>query len=295
MHPILFEISLPGMLRLTIPAYGTMLIAGFIVAILLAAHRAGGLGLKSLEVIELGYVTLIGGVIGARLLHVVLNLEQYVTATGGLDSAAGIGNMLWNVVAFWKGGLAFYGGLFGGIAALLLYARYKRILSLDLLDFAAPLTAIGLAVTRIGCFLNGCCFGKPTHVPWAVQFPSYSYAHLHQWRQGLIDFGNRPLPVHPTQLYEMVAAFAIFAFLWMRYPHRKFAGEIFFSFGLLYSSWRFISEFWRADSPMWGQQFGRWVLNIIPLNINQVLSILLFLMFTPLMAWALRQRKLLQD
>lgn len=289
MRPILFEIALPGMPPLAIPAYGTLLMAGFVIAIVLAVQRHNALGLKRLEILELGYLTLIGGVIGARLLAVAINIDTVVAEIGAVDSAGGVARLLRYAAAFWKGGLAFYGGLAGGIAVIWVYARYKKIPCPDLFDFLAPAVAIGLAVTRLGCFLNGCCFGKPTRMPWAVQFPSHSHVHIQQWRQGLVDLGGRPLPVHPTQLYELVAALAIFALLWMRYPRRRFAGEIFLSFGLLYSAWRFISEFWRADSPVWSQQAGHWMLDIY-----QVISMLLFLMFAGLMARAVRRSALPQ-
>jgi phosphatidylglycerol:prolipoprotein diacylglycerol transferase len=272
-----------------VPAYGTLLVAGFIVAIVLAVYRRNPTGLKRLEILELGYLSLIGGVIGARLLDVAINLDTVVSGIGATDSAAGMAHLLWKVAAFWKGGLAFYGGLAGGIAVIWVYGRYKKIPCLELFDFLTPPAAIGLAVTRLGCFLNGCCFGKQTRMPWAVQFPSHSHVAVQQWRVGLIDFGSRPLPVHPTQLYELVAALAIFALLWMRYPRRRFDGEIFFNFGLLYSAWRFISEFWRADSLMWSAPFSQWALNI-----HQLISIMLFLMFACLAAHAARRRVLPQ-
>jgi phosphatidylglycerol:prolipoprotein diacylglycerol transferase len=272
-----------------VPAYGTLLVAGFIVAIVLAVQRHSALGLKRLEILELGYLTLIGGVLGARLLDVAINLGTVLSEIGAVDSAAGIARLLWHVGAFWKGGLAFYGGLAGGIAVIWVYGRYKKIPCLELFDFLTPPVAIGLAVTRLGCFLNGCCFGKPTRMPWAVQFPSHSHVHVQQWHQGLIDLAGRPLPVHPTQLYELVAALAIFALLWMRYPRRGFAGEIFFNFGLLYSAWRFISEFWRADSLMASIQYGQWMLNVY-----QLMSVLLFLLFAGLMTLAAHRRTLPQ-
>lgn len=291
MRPILFEISLSEAFRFPMPAYGSMLTIGFIVAIFLAALRARDIELKSIEVIELGYFAFIGGIIGARMLHVALNLERYLGGTDSLISMSGIIAILWNTIAFWNGGLAFYGGLFGGITAILLYAKYKKISGLELLDLLTPPTAIGLAVTRLGCFLNGCCFGKHTDVPWALQFPSHSYAYFHQWHLGLIEIGDRPLPVHPTQLYELVAALIIFAYLWMRYPQRKFAGEIFFTFGLMYSAWRFMIEFWRADSSIWSSQLHDWVVSIGPFTIYQLLSILIFGVLISLMIWALGRTK----
>lgn len=291
MRPILFKIYLSGSLPFYIPAYGTMLTIGFLCAIFLASTRARSINLKPSVVLELCYLTFCGGVIGARVLHVALNFEQYWSSSDNIISAGGIVSLLWNAVTFWKGGLTFFGGLVGGIATILIFARVKKIPGLCLLDLLAPPTALGLAVTRLGCFLNGCCFGNPTDASWGVHFPSNSHAYFHQIHLGLIDMGDRPLAVHPTQLYELMAALVIFFYLWGRYTQRRFTGAIFFTFGLLYCAWRFVSEFWRADSSVWNMKLYALVMEISPLNIYQLLSIVLFLALIPPMLWALRQPK----
>lgn len=280
MHPTLLTIPLPWGKSLAIPAYGTMLMVGFLLAVLLARRRAGSVGLAKPQVFDLGFCLIIGGIVGARLLHVLLNLGFYFAWPGGVGFFRWAAASSFRVIATWNGGLVYYGGLGGGILAVWLYARAKKIPLADMLDFVAPGAALGLAVTRLGCFLNGCCFGRHTDLPWAVTFPPKSYVHYHQLTEGLISGGEACRPVHPTQLYELAAALAIFAALWALYPRRRFAGGIACLFGLLYAGWRFVNEFFRADSGPWrpgGRDLG-------PLTVFQYMSIPLLVLFAVLLA-----------
>jgi len=118
----------------------------------------------------------------------------------------------------------------------------------------------------VGCFLNGCCYGAPTGLPWGVRFPALSPAgDLHA--------------VHPTQLYETAAALAMCALLWRLYPRRRFAGQTACLFGLLYSTWRFANEFLRDDTGPWRPVFAGRERDLGPLTVFQYMSLLLFVVF----------------
>ncbi len=279
MYPELFRIPL---INRGVPAYGTMLMIGFLLGVLFTRRRAKCLGLEKAQIFDLGFFAVIGGILGARLLHVGLNLGFYFEWPEDVGFFKWVGASFVRVISTWRGGLVFYGGLGGAMLALWIYARRRKIPLVDMLDFSVPGAALGLAMTRIGCFLNGCCFGKPSSLPWAVRFPEYSHVHTQQRIAGLITYGDPPLPVHPVQLYETLAALSIFLTLWLLYPKRKFAGQIAAIFGLLYSAWRFCNEFFRADSGPWRPEFGS-------LTVFQCMSILLFAGFAVALAVAWRR------
>lgn len=241
-RPILLEITLPGGLHLGLPAYGTFLVLGMLAAAWVSGRHGRSLGLTRADAFDLGLWLLAGGVLGAHFLHVALNWDAYFTRQArGLQWAA----------ALWRPGLVYYGGLAGAFPVLWFWGRRRGLPFTDLLDFVAPLGALGLAVTRIGCFFNGCCFGIPSTVPWAVTFPRGSLAQQRQVAVGLIAPSDPALPVHPVQLYEFAAGLAFFLILWARFSRRRHAGEVVAAFGLLYGSWRLIAESLRADHSAW--------------------------------------------
>src|SRR5512135_3888744 len=130
MHPTLLHIPLPwgpAGNGLAVPAYGTMLVAGFLLAMWFARRRAGALGLDKVEVLDLGMFAVIGGVLGARALHVILEWPSYFPWPPPENFFLWLLRGLWGAVATWHGGLVFYGGLAGGMLAVWLFARRKRI------------------------------------------------------------------------------------------------------------------------------------------------------------------------
>ena len=237
MRPILLDLPLPGGLHFPVGAYGTFLVLGMLAAAWVSGSHGGRLGLTRRDAFDLGLWLLAGGVAGAHLLFLVLNWTTYLS--DGWSAALG------------RGGLAYYGGLAAALPVLWLWGRRRRIPYSDLLDFVAPLGALGLAVTRFGCFLNGCCHGAPSALPWAVRFPAGSLPQQAQAALGLVPPGAPSLPVHPVQLYELAAAAAMFGWLWWRFGRRRFAGEVAAAFGLLYGGWRLLAEFLRADGAGW--------------------------------------------
>ena len=245
MHPRLFEIPFA---HIAVPAYGTMLMVGFLLAVAMARRRAAAIGLQKVEIFDMGIFAIIGGVLGARLMHVAVYWPDYFLRHDMWPQWMGSFGWLGAIVATWNGGLVFYGGLIGGMLALWIYTRRKRIPIVDVLDFVAAPAAVGLAMTRIGCFLNGCCFGHACSLPWAVTYPARSSPYA-IFEDGHLVGYHQAFPVHPTQLYETLAALTMAALLWwLVWPRRKFAGQTAFTFGMLYAVWRFCNEFLRADT-----------------------------------------------
>lgn len=229
MSPELFRIA-----GVPFYAYRTLLALSFVICTLLAVRaskkRTGGVELSP----SLGIWAMLGALIGARAFHIV----QY----GRIAD-------LWRAVLLWEGGLVFYGGLFGGAAAVTLHLRLRKTPFFNAADSVAPYVALGEAITRIGCFMNGCCWGAVCNLPWAVTFPQGSPAYEQQVHDGLITTAaHTALPVHPTQLYMtlgMGAGSLALHTLLMRQPPQ---GVVFSAYLLLYGLVRFIVELMRGDS-----------------------------------------------
>lgn len=242
MRPILFDLPLPFERHLAFLAYGTFLALGMLIAAWVSAKHGGTLRIRRRDAFDLGVWLLAAALAGAHLFHVVYYPEAYF--------AEGIGPGLRRALTP-GAGLVYYGGLAAAFPVLWIWGRRRAVPYLDLLDFVAPLGALGLAITRLGCFLNGCCYGVPSDAPWAVRFPAGSLPQLGQVEAGLIAPYAQSLPVEPVQLFEAAVAFALFAWLWARFPRRRFRGELVVAFGVGYGLWRILAEALRADAPGW--------------------------------------------
>ena len=217
MNPILFSIG-----SINIYAYSVFLTAGCLLGMgwAMRAARLWELDYKLAPIT--GIIAVISGIIGARTLYVGLYPQEFA------------GNLL-KIFYIWQGGLVFSGAILFGSLAGLLYLRSKQQPILDWLDCFAPGIALGQAVGRLGCFFAGCCYGKPTELPWAVTFKNTaSLAPLFQ-------------PLHPTQLYHSLAGLVTFLILVIAGNHIKTEGRITGLFLILFSAFRFIIEFFRAD------------------------------------------------
>jgi phosphatidylglycerol:prolipoprotein diacylglycerol transferase len=295
--PILFDtgIDLPLLGPLNFPAYFTMLALSFAIGMWMVWREAPRLGMDRERALDLTLWMVVWGIVGARVLHVIADghFQDYVhlctdpfqvPATEALTSfcrtSAQCGfdyvcNTVTNtchpprdcfaVVKVWRGGLAFYGGFLFAAGFGLYYARKHKLGMWRTADLTAPWIALGLALTRMGCFLNGCCFGQPSHLPWAVHFPSNKALEETQEKAGLIAAGAPSLPVHPTQLYLAALNLLTFALLyfWFR-PRKRFHGELFAWLLILKGVFRSLVEIWRADER--GVLFG-W------LSTSQIISI----------------------
>lgn len=174
MQPVIFRIPFLG---ISIPGYGLMLMIGFLVAIIWAARRAMRSGANPDVILNCGFIALFGGVIGARAMHVIHYWDQF-------SGKRSIFETIWAIVDVTKGGLEYYGGFILAAVSIILWLRfYERVSLRWYCDIMAPSAAIGLAFGRLGCFLNGCCFGAVCEQPWAIRFPYASPAHIEHWQQ----------------------------------------------------------------------------------------------------------------
>ena len=209
MHPILFKIGL-----VTIYSYGVMIALAVVVCAWALSKDAKTYKISSDVIYDLMLWTVLGGILGARIFYIFLMGDYFRQ------------NPL-EMVMIQHGGLAWQGGLGGGLLAGIWFARHKKLPLRFLLDLCAPYIALGQSIGRIGCFLNGCCYGK--RVAWGIYFP------IHEAR------------LHPTQAYESAGLFL--AFLILKYaqtqPHKS--GMIFVLYLWLGAMERFVVEFFRAD------------------------------------------------
>jgi phosphatidylglycerol:prolipoprotein diacylglycerol transferase len=208
-----------------LPSYGMMLVISFLTAIFFVRRTAKKRGIDPNLVENLAFYLMLGVIIGGRLLYVIFHWQQY--DQNPLD-----------IFALWKGGMMFFGGFIGGLIASILYLRKEKISISVFADIIAPAIALGTFFTRIGCFLNGCCFGQPSSLPWAVKFPPGCAAGKYQVHQGIER-------LHPTQLYSSIFGFLLFFFLWhrLKQPHKD--GQVFSLYLLSYGTFRFLIDFLR--------------------------------------------------
>ena len=177
-------------------AYGLMLTVSVMAGRTLAVRLAARDGMDATLADRCAVWTFVGAIVGARLLYVVTNLDQF-------------GSVI-DVFAWWKGGVVAYGGFLGGLGAAIAFCATHDMRLLAWADCVAPSLCVGLALTRVGCFFAGCDFGRDWNGPWSVRFPAGSPASLEQARLGLLPSGGmESLPVHPTQVYESLAGLVL--------------------------------------------------------------------------------------
>jgi phosphatidylglycerol:prolipoprotein diacylglycerol transferase len=218
-QPIAFHLG-----PLTIRWYGVMMAIAFIAGLWTASRRGLREGIPAEKILDIGPWLIVGTIIGARALHVVTYWREEFA-----------GRPFWEVFAVWNGGLVFYGGLIGASLAGILYARFKHLALWKLADVLAPSIALGYVFGRIGCFLNGCCFGRECDLPWAVTYP-----------MGNLN-GAPTHPVHPTQLYDSLLSLMLYIGLAWLYRRKKFDGQVFATYLLCYAVTRSIVESFRGD------------------------------------------------
>ena len=240
MKPVLVEIG-----GFAIYSYGVMLSLALLVCSLGLLKQASREKFNPDHVLEAVIAAALAGLVGSRLLYVFLNWGLYQGQ--------------WIKILFTRsGGLSFYGAFIGGLIAILAWCRYRKLDFLKLTDLMAPYLALGYAFGRIGCFLNGCCYGKVSTVPWAL--PASAVDNLLR---------------HPAQLYASLVGLIIFLILYQLRPRRPFDGFQLIMLALLYGVLRFITEFFR-DMPLVGLNFT--LAQIFSLAVV-LLSLILLLIF----------------
>jgi phosphatidylglycerol---prolipoprotein diacylglyceryl transferase len=230
MRPILVHLPFD----IPLYAYGFMLTVSVLVGRMLAIRLAERAGIERRSADRCATWTLVGAIVGCRLLYVATNLEEF---SNPLD-----------VFAWWKGGVVAYGGFLGGLAAAVMTCRAYGIRLLVWADSVVPSLCIGLAITRVGCFLGGCDFGAVWNGPLAVRFPPGSPAFVQHVQRGVLSAGAATsLPVHPTQLYETVVGLVLLGVVWAVRRRSQVAGHALAAFALGYGVLRYLIEIVRAD------------------------------------------------
>jgi phosphatidylglycerol:prolipoprotein diacylglycerol transferase len=257
MHPILLKVPFPEFTlgpfhlgpTLTLHTYGVLLAIAFLAGLFVVSSQAKRAGLDANRITDMAVWVLIAGLLGAKVLLVLVDWRYF-------------GRNPRDVLSVFQSGGVFYGGLMGGILVAWWYARRHHLAGWQTADVLAPGVILGQAIGRLGCFSAGCCWGKPTAVPWAVTFTDVYSARA----------VGTPMdtPVHPSQLYESFAAFLIFLFLVWLAPRKRFHGQVTLAYVALYSVVRFTLEFWRGD-PDRGAWFGGVV------STSQVIAVVLVL------------------
>jgi phosphatidylglycerol---prolipoprotein diacylglyceryl transferase len=233
MRSILFEI--PGW-ELKIHSYGVMILIACFAALAIAVWRARRDQIDPNSVYELAAWLFLGGAIGARGVYVISHPEAIHT--------------LGDIFRSWQGGNNFYGCILGGLTGSILYWLRRPFPFRRMADAASLAVAMGIAIGRIGCFLNGCCYGAVSDLPWAIRFPAGSHAWVRQVDAGLISpTAAFSLPVHPTQLYASIAGFALLGLLLAYSRRRRAAGETMAVLMIAYPITRWPLEMLRGDEP----------------------------------------------
>lgn len=231
MYRILFSIG-----PINIYSYGVMVALSFIVGTYLAIKRAKREGIEKNKIIDLILYIIVSAILGARILFVILNRNYYK-------------DHLLDIFKIWEGGLVFYGGLILAFFVAIWFLKKNKLPIFKIADIISPSVCIGIAIGRIGCFLNGCCYGKISP-RFGISFPATNNPPVFTQHvaAGLIpQTAQCSLPVIPTQLYSSISALIIFFILsaLYKYKRKRFDGFLFWSFILLYSVSRFIIEGFR--------------------------------------------------
>lgn len=231
MHPFLFDWTVNGH-HFRPPTYGVMLAVSFSIGYFLALRRCLKFEENPKHIENLFLICILGSIAGGRLFHVVFEEFSYYLANPA------------KIFAVWEGGYTFYGSLLGSIGSMAVYCKIRKLDFLRILDICSEATAFGLFTGRIGCFFAGCCWGRPTTLPWGVTFSNpESFAAVHN------------VALHPTQLYEAFGGFLIFLYATFRNTRHQYSGQTFFHSIALYSVLRFIIEIFRGDDYR-GYVFG---------------------------------------
>lgn len=261
MHPVLFNLPF---INWPLHTYGVLIVTGFLCAMLVGWREANRQGQYADDVLDFAFWALLGGMIGARVVFIIVNWRQYFIdrpwdSIGGMPIPA--------VLVVWKGGLVFYGAALGGFLAFLWYARRRGIRGPDMLKFA-DMIIVGLplaaAFGRLGCVAAGCCWGDAAYtldadghfhqtIPFAIQFPTGSLAYQSMIGSEASDVVRAmrsvgaTAPLIPIQLIDSLGELGLFFILMLIRSRKWFHGQVLLSYGLLYPIWRSTLEMFRGD------------------------------------------------
>jgi phosphatidylglycerol:prolipoprotein diacylglycerol transferase len=254
-------------LPVPIHSYGVMLGTSMIVGWFLAMRLAKEDGIAAEQAGAIYMWTAVWSIVGARILYVIANHSEF-------DS-------VFDIFKVWNGGLVAYGGMIGGFLTSWYCCHKRKIPLLRWADVAAPSVVLGTSITRIGCLLFGCDYGRRTDLPWAIRFPRNAPAwqdHLQNLQ--LPSDAAFSYPVHPTQIYELLAGLFIFGLLMILRRVRKFSGEVFLGWVIGYGILRPIIEIYRDD-----KQRG----NVGPLSTSQFIGLVSVILGVALLVHLVRR------
>ena len=228
--------------------YGAAMVGGFLVAAWLAGERARREGIDPTLMWDIGMTVLFSGVIGARLFFIIENPGDFFGA------GRSVLQVLMRIIDLPSGGLVLYGGVLMGIGAYIWHCRRLKMSALKLADILMPSIFVGEMFGRIGCFLNGCCYGDPANPDsiswlWAVTFPAGSVPFNAEVAAGVLDAKARcSLALHPAQIYSSLNAFVLALITWNYFPRRARDGAVLALGWILYPISRFCLEIVRGDT-----------------------------------------------
>lgn len=225
MHPILFSIPVFGH-TFELPAYGVLLALAFLGILKVSAVLARRDGFDARDMVDLSFTVFLAGLVGAKLLLVLLDWRDYLANPAQLVSvlrSAGV----------------FYGGLLTAIPTAIWFAQRRGLPLWKVADVAGICIPLGLAIGRLGCFSAGCCYGKPSTLPWAITFTSEV---AHATTQVPLN-----IPLHPTQIYMALNGLILATILFALHGRKRFDGQVFFWFIILYGATRSFWELFRGD------------------------------------------------
>ena len=217
MHKIAFYIG-----PVVVTWFGIFVASGFMAGLWTASRRALCLRISADTIMDLGPWLLLGAIAGARAWFVVSYWDEEFA-----------GRPIHEIFMVQNGGIVYYGGLVGASLACIIFARLKKLPLWRLADVLAPSIALGSFFGRWGCLMNGCCYGRPTTMPWGIHFPK--------------GHDSYPLCIHPTQIYDSLLNLALYGFLAWLYRRRKFDGQVFAVYLICYAVLRSFVELFRGD------------------------------------------------
>ena len=217
MHPIAFKLG-----SFTIHWYGVMMALAFIAGLWTAMRRARREKISGETIADVTLWLMIGAILGARFVYVTTYWKEEFAD-----------QPLSEIFMIQHGGLVYYGGLIGAAIAGIIYIRWKKLPLWKIADIVAPSIALGSMFGRTGCLLNGCCYGRPTGLPWGIRFPA--------------DHPTGGVPVHPTEIYDGLLNLVLYFFLAWMFRRKKFDGQVFATYLLCYAVTRSFVEYFRGD------------------------------------------------
>ena len=217
---------LPELLRIgdfPIHTYGVLIALGFLLCVWVSRREGKRLGIPVERIVDLGFWSILIGMVGARILFVITRWQEFWAAPV-------------DIFRVWEGGLVFYGGPLACLPFFLWYTKKYGLPRWKILDIAAVAVPLAHAFGRLGCLSSGCCYGIPTGGDWGLRLHS-----------PLLEAHLQGVPLHPTQIYEGAGLFVLFFYLRWKRRHKAFDGQLLFLYAIGYSALRIVVEFFRGD------------------------------------------------